>query len=104
MFRTASLFVLALALALPACSGAQVVGKTDQQLQEQKNGQPTIDQSKLGPACEGEAFTCPTGQSCSSFPGGGLRCAAKPCAAVTCPSGQQCVILESFPSQIRCQR
>jgi hypothetical protein len=62
----------------------------------------TVDQSKLGADCSADPHTCPSGQSCYSFPSNGLHCVADGCAAVTCPSGKQCMELETFPAQVTC--
>ncbi|MBR9680158.1 MAG: hypothetical protein GOU99_03860 [Candidatus Altiarchaeota archaeon] len=46
---------------------------------------------------------CPAWQECYQFPGIGLRCAEPdPCSYYGCPQGKQCLLLESYPAQIRC--
>jgi hypothetical protein len=61
-----------------------------------------VDESKLGADCSADFYSCPQGQTCNSFPGVGFRCAADACAAMKCAPGEQCLILESFPAQIKC--
>jgi hypothetical protein len=85
------------------CPDGSAVGKTGPNCEWAPcPGEPSVDPSKLGQSCTNSPHTCPTGQSCSSFPTYGFRCSSDPCAALTCPAGTQCLILESFPSQIKC--
>ncbi|AKQ70003.1 hypothetical protein A176_006915 [Myxococcus hansupus] len=60
----------------------------------------------LGPACAGEQNACPEGLQCASFnlgSGPELRCVQSPqiCDLFQCSSGQ-CLVMESYPLQIRC--
>ncbi len=86
------------------CPDGTAVGRTGPNCEfEPCPAGPTVDSSKLGASCAGDPNGCPSGQSCFDFPQPtGRRCATDACAAVTCPAGQQCLILETFPAQIRC--
>lgn len=60
----------------------------------------------LGPACTGEQNACPEGLTCASFnlgAGPEVRCVQSPeiCDLFKCSSGE-CVVLESYPIQVRC--
>lgn len=47
--------------------------------------------------------SCPTGLSCYSFPGIGLRCAQpSPCSYYQCPSNTQCTLTASYPGTVIC--
>lgn len=74
--------------------------------------EPSVDKSSLGEACSATS-TCPTGSTCSDFHAvagedpdlQSPRCAPNPpCSHVTCPSGQKCIIAESNPIQVFCDR
>ncbi len=45
---------------------------------------------------------CPEGLECYSFPDLGLRCAQSNPCSYYCP-GKECLVLESYPEQIRCR-
>lgn len=65
----------------------------------------TVDQSKIGKAC-GLDVSCDAPESCVTLPREsgveGAHCIADPCAAISCPT-DRCMILESYPGQVRCE-
>lgn len=68
-------------------------------------GEPIeVDQSKIGKAC-GIDVSCEAPAGCVTLPPEtnvqGAHCIVDPCAAISCPSNR-CVVLESYPGQVRC--
>ncbi|WP_164010844.1 hypothetical protein [Pyxidicoccus trucidator] len=60
-----------------------------------------------GPACGLESPECPEGLTCASLDldtGRSFQCvrAQEVCDRLQCGQGRECVILESYPAQIRC--
>lgn len=51
-----------------------------------------------------DAFTsCPKGLECFSFPKEGTVCAKPDPCSYYCSLGRDCLILESYPAQIKCE-
>lgn len=76
------------------------------------NLEPNVDEASLGGACSATA-PCAAGSTCADFHAvaSGVpdlqapRCAPDPpCARVTCPTGSKCIVAESNPIQIFCDR
>ena len=68
-----------------------------------------LHEERLGARCSGEV-PCPSGFGCSTIAvdighGVGPVCVADPpCSAITCAPGTTCMVLESYPSQIVCEK
>ena len=68
-----------------------------------------LHEDRLGAPCSAEV-SCPSGSSCATISvdigeGVGPVCVTDPpCSALTCAQGNTCMVLESYPSQIVCQK
>lgn len=88
---------------LAACGGATAA-------ETPPSTERSVDVSKLGAECS-ISVHCPSGQDCLFWSGvdrslTSARCfaGADPCAIVKCPTGWSCVVLDSYPGQVACER
>jgi hypothetical protein len=73
-----------------------------------------FDRSALGGTCGDNGASCPFGYTCATMhindnpeedisPARCIR-GNSPCDALKCASGRACIVLESYPAQVHCQR